>query len=245
MRQCFPLFLKYSPMAHPEYGAKNYNGAASEAVAATTILCLRASWSDKVLTMFATVDLFCPIATYTLYKNLPLSPVSKFLFWLIMVSIAIAVFPVYLSPMINSLCPLPIGTKQSTDFNPVYIGSLTDYLGIIPGAFNSTLDLSVALTGPFPSIGFPSESKTLPNISSPMGTSTMAPVLLTTSPSWISLSLPNTTIPTLSVSKLSAIPLTPELNSTISPAWTLVSPKTLAIPSPIEITVPNSLISFN
>jgi hypothetical protein len=55
---------------------------------------------------------------------------------------AIAVFPVYLSPIISSLYPLPIGTKQSTDFNPVYMGSVTDYLGIIPGAFNSTLLLS-------------------------------------------------------------------------------------------------------
>lgn len=58
------------------------------------------------------------------------------------------------------------------------------------------------------------------------------------------LSLPKTTIPTLSVSKLRAIPLIPLLNSTISPAWTLVRPKTLAIPSPIEITVPNSIKSF-
>lgn len=58
------------------------------------------------------------------------------------------------------------------------------------------------------------------------------------------LSLPKTTIPTLSVSKFKAIPLTPLLNSTISPAWTLVKPNTLAIPSPIEMTVPNSLISF-
>ena len=66
---------------------------------------------------------------------------SKFFFWLIIVSIAIAVFPVYLSPMINSLYPLPIGTKQSTDFKPVYIGSCTDFLGIIPGAFISILFL--------------------------------------------------------------------------------------------------------
>jgi len=94
-----------------------------------------------------------------------------------MVSMAIAVFPVYLSPMINSLYPLPIGTKQSTDFNPVCIGSLTDYLGIIPGAFNSILLLYWALTGPFPSIGFPKASNTLPSISSPIGTSTIDPVL--------------------------------------------------------------------
>lgn len=93
------------------------------------------------------------------------------------VSMAIAVFPVYLSPMINSLCPLPMGTKQSTDFNPVYIGSVTDYLGIIPGAFNSTLLLYDSLTGPLPSMGFPKASKTLPSIPIPIGTSTIAPVL--------------------------------------------------------------------
>jgi len=58
------------------------------------------------------------------------------------------------------------------------------------------------------------------------------------------LSLPKMTIPTLSVSKLRAIPLAPDLNSTISPAWTLVRPKTLAIPSPMEMTEPNSLRSF-
>ncbi len=58
------------------------------------------------------------------------------------------------------------------------------------------------------------------------------------------LSLPKTTIPTLSVSKLRAIPLTPVLNSTISPAYTLLKPNTLAIPSPIEITVPYSVMSF-
>lgn len=63
------------------------------------------------------------------------------------------------------------------------MGSWTDFLGIIPGAFNSILLLYAPLTGPFPSIGLPRASKTLPNISSPMGTSTIAPVLLTTSPS--------------------------------------------------------------
>jgi len=33
-----PLSRKYSPIAHPEYGAKYCSGAASEAVAETTIL---------------------------------------------------------------------------------------------------------------------------------------------------------------------------------------------------------------
>jgi hypothetical protein len=54
---------------------------------------------------------------------------------------------------------------------------------MIPGAFNSTLLLYVVLTGPKPSIGFPSPSSTLPSNSSPIGTSTMEPVLLTISPS--------------------------------------------------------------
>jgi hypothetical protein len=76
-----------------------------------------------------------------------------------------------------------MGTKPSTAFNPVCIGSLTDFLGIIPGALIYTLFLLSVLTGPRPSIGFPKASKTLPNISSPIGTSTIAPVLVTVSPS--------------------------------------------------------------
>jgi hypothetical protein len=63
IKACFPLSLKYSPIAHPEYGAKNYNGAASEAVAATMIVYFKQSLSAKILTMLATVDLFYPIAT--------------------------------------------------------------------------------------------------------------------------------------------------------------------------------------
>ena len=94
-----------------------------------------------------------------------------------------AVFPVYLSPIISSLYPLPIGTKQSTNLIPVYIGSCTDFLGIIPGALISTLLLVSDLIGPLPSIALPNASTTLPNKPSPIGTSTMAPVLYTVSPS--------------------------------------------------------------
>jgi hypothetical protein len=114
-------------------------------------------------------------------------PVSKFFLWFKIVSMATAVFPVYLSPMMSSLCPLPTGTKQSTALSPVCMGSWTDFLGIIPGALISTLLRAFVLTGPSPSIGFPRASNTRPNISNPMGTSTMAPVRRTTSPSWISL----------------------------------------------------------
>ena len=46
---CYPLSRKYSPMAQPEYGAKNYNGAASEAVAATTIVYYKAPLYLRVL----------------------------------------------------------------------------------------------------------------------------------------------------------------------------------------------------
>ena len=140
-------------------------------------------------------------------------------FWFRNVSIAIAVLPVCLSPMISSLCPLPTGIKESIAFKPVCIGSLTDSRGIIPGAFVSTLDLLTFFRGPLPSIGFPKASTTLPNNPLPIGTSTIDPVLLTVSPSLIVLSLPKITTPTLSLSKFKAIPAIPPGNSTISPAW--------------------------
>ena len=41
------------------------------------------------------------------------------LFWLMMASIATAVFPVWRSPMINSRWPRPMGTKESTALIPV------------------------------------------------------------------------------------------------------------------------------
>ena len=130
-----------------------------------------------------------------------------------------AVFPVCLSPIISSLCPLPTGMSESIAFNPVCIGSLTDSLGIIPGALVSTLDLLTFLRAPLPSIGLPSASTTLPKRPLPIGTSTIEPVLFTTSPSLIVLSLPNITTPTLSLSRFKAIPAIPPGNSTISPAW--------------------------
>ena len=127
--------------------------------------------------------------------------------------------------MINSLCPLPIGTKLSIAFKPDCIGSLTDFLGIIPGAFTSTLLFFTFLSkAPFPSIGFPNPSTTLPSNSFPTGVSTISPVLFTVSPSLIALSSPNITTPTFSLSKFKAIPLDPSANSTISPAWTLSKP---------------------
>ena len=222
---CMPLSLKYSPIVHPVYGARNCNGAGSEAVAETIVVYSIAPASSKVFTIWATVDLFWPIATYIQYNFCFSSPDLLISFWLIIVSIATAVFPVCLSPIINSRWPLPIGIKLSIAFNPVCTGSDTDCLGIIPGALTSTLFLFNPLSNtPFPSIGFPNPSRTLPNNSLPTGTSTIAPVLLTVSPSLIALSSPKITTPTLSLSKFKAIPLDPSENSTISPAWTLSKP---------------------
>ena len=43
MRACIPLSLKYSPIAQAEYGARYCSGAASDAVALTTIEYFMAS----------------------------------------------------------------------------------------------------------------------------------------------------------------------------------------------------------
>ena len=70
-------------------------------------------------------------------------------------SIATAVLPVCLSPIISSLCPLPIGIIASMAAIPVCTGSLTGCLWITPKAFLSIgRNLSVFMA-PFPSIGFP------------------------------------------------------------------------------------------
>ena len=55
-------------------------------------------------------------------------------FWLMIVSIATAVLPVWRSPMISSRWPRPIGTIESIDLRPVCTGWLTDWRAITPGA---------------------------------------------------------------------------------------------------------------
>ena len=49
----------------------------------------------------------------------------------------IDVFPVYLSPSISSLCPLPVGIIASKHKSPICKGSNTDCLSIIPTAGDS------------------------------------------------------------------------------------------------------------
>ena len=147
-----------------------------------------------------------------------------FSFWFIIVSIATAVLPVWRSPIISSLWPLPTGTNASIALRPVCIGSETDSLGIIPGALTSTIFLSLVFIVPLPSISKPKPSTTLPNNSLPTKVSTILPVLFTISPSLIFLSSPKITTPTLSSSRLRAIPCVLSANSTISPALTSSRP---------------------
>ena len=111
--------------------------------------------------------------------------ITSFPFWFNIVSIAIAVLPVCLSPIINSLWPFPIGIIESIALIPVCNGSLTDCLSIILGAGTSIGLVSLVIIGPLPSISSPNELTTLPSIPSPTGTSTILLVLFTISPSFI------------------------------------------------------------
>ena len=67
------------------------------------------------------------------------------------VSIAIAVLPVWRSPMISSRWPRPIGIIASIAFRPVCTGTFTGWRWTTPGALNSAgprlggLDLALAV----------------------------------------------------------------------------------------------------
>src|SRR4026209_3013163 len=60
-------------------------------------------------------------------------------FWLMIVSVAAAVLPVWRSPMISSRWPRPIGMSASIALSPVAIGSCTDLRGGVAGAPTSAL----------------------------------------------------------------------------------------------------------
>jgi len=77
------------------------------------------------------------------------------------VSIAIVVFPVCLSHIINSLCHLPIGTIESIALIQVSIGMLTDCLVITHGATFSMGYMSLVWISHLPSIGLARASTTL------------------------------------------------------------------------------------
>ena len=90
--------------------------------------------------------------------------------------------------------------------------------------------------GPFPSIGFPSGSITLPKNPSPTPIESTSPVCLTGFPSSMWLESPIKTTPIESSSKLRATPTSPPGNSSSSEAITFSKPLTLATPSAIADT---------
>lgn len=91
MSACLPLSRKNSPIAQPEQGAKYCRGAASDAVADTMMVYFMDPESVNRLTIWATVDLFCPIATQIQYSFFFSSSALLNRCWLMMVSMAKAV----------------------------------------------------------------------------------------------------------------------------------------------------------
>ncbi len=62
---------------------------------------------------------------------------TPFPFWLMIVSSATAVLPVWRSPMTSSRWPRPIGIIASMAFSPVCTGSRTGWRSMTPGAVRS------------------------------------------------------------------------------------------------------------
>src|SRR5215204_75315 len=160
--------------------------------------------------------------------------------WLMIASIATAVLPVPRSPMISSRWPRPTFVIESIALTPVWSGSFTGWRSITPGALNSSGRRSEDSIAPAPSSGLPSGSTTRPSRASPTGTSTTAPVRLTGSPSLTSCHSPKRATPTLSSSRLNAMPTTPCSNSSRSRETAFSRPCTRAMPSPTWSTVPTS-----
>ena len=134
---------------------------------------------------------------------------------------AIVVFPVCLSPIISSRCPLPIGIMASIALIPVCKGSFTGCRNITPGAFlSSGISVSSPLIAPSPSIGSPRELITLPNRPSPTWIDAIFSVRITLSPSLTRFEGPSKTTPTLSSSRFittASIPLS-NLRSSLASA---------------------------
>src|SRR5918996_1317985 len=93
---------------------------------------------------------------------------------------------------------------------------------------------------PRPSRGLPRGSTTRPSSPSPTGTLITSPVRLTGSPSFTWFHSPKSAVPTLSSSRLKAMPTTPCSSSSRSRATQFSSPWTRAMPSPTCNTVPTS-----
>src|SRR3954452_20917399 len=166
-------------------------------------------------------------------------------FWLRMVSIRIADFPVERSPMISSRWPRPTFVIVSIALMPVSSGSFTGWRSMTPGALNSSGRVSVASIGPLPSSGLPSGSTTRPRRASATGTLATLPLRRTGSPSMTCSHSPNSAAPTSSSSRLNARPTTPCSSSSISIATAFSRPYRRAMPSPTCRTVPTSARSVS
>ena len=95
---------------------------------------------------------------------------------------------------------------------------------MIPEACLSIGIYLLAFISPFPSIGFPSASTTLPSNSSPAGTCATFPVPFTRLPSFIPTVSLKITAPILLSSKFNAIPVAPFSNSNSSPDIASLNP---------------------
>merc|ERR1712194_894846 len=87
-------------------------------------------------------------------------------FWLVMVSTAMAVLPVCRSPMTSSRWSRPMWMSAFTALRPVSMGSDTDSRGMMPGALTSAREHLQASRPAPPSMGWPMPSTTRPRISS-------------------------------------------------------------------------------
>src|SRR5215469_2481868 len=168
------------------------------------------------------------------------SPDSQLAFWLMIVSIAIAVFPVCRSPMISWRWPRPIGVIASIALIPVCSGSCTGCRCTTEGAWTSRGRSVWSLISPRPSSGSPSGLTMRPRNESPTGTDSTSPVRRTRCPSSIPENSPRITTPISRTSRFSAMPRIPFSNSRSSFAMAEGSPSTRAMPSPASTTVPIS-----
>ncbi len=125
-------------------------------------------------------------------------------FWLMIVSMAMAVLPVWRSPMISSRWPRPIGIIESMALRPVCSGVSTFWRCMTPGATRSVGSDCAVSMGPRSSSCSPSALTTRPTSSSPTGTSAMRPVVRTASPSCRCSYGPRMTAPTPSSRRSSA-----------------------------------------
>jgi hypothetical protein len=92
---------------------------------------------------------------------------------------------------------------------PVCTGSFTGCRSTTPGALNSSGRVSADSIGGPPSTGWPSGLTMRPISASPTGTLAMRPVRRTVCPSFTSCQSPKSAVPTLSSSRLNAMPVTP------------------------------------